>query len=172
VTASPWPFVLRAKHVGASDYYTWRIAPFYGRSDRDGVSSRFWAWPAYRVKHQDVDDFHYTRRDVLFLLWRHQTLDSEESGRHERLHTLFPLFRDADENGRRFGQAPALLDGLMPENEGVLSVWAPLWALARWDTRPSALDSGPLDWNLLFGLAARENGHVLGPWHLAVDDGD
>jgi hypothetical protein len=119
-----------------------------------------------------VDDFHYTRRDSLLVLWRYQTLDSEESGRHERLHTLFPLFRDEDENGRRFGQAPAILDSLMPENEGVLNLWAPLWALARWDTRPSAVDGGPRDWNLLFGLAAREQGYLLGPWHLAVDDGE
>src|SRR5262249_44836156 len=129
------------------------------------------AWPAYRVKRQDADDFHYTRRDSVFLLWRHQTLDSGDSGRRERLDTLFPLYRDEDEGGRRFGQAPALLASLMPDDRGILALCAPPWALVRWDTRPSAVDGGPRDWNLLYGLAARENGHLVGPWHLALDDG-
>jgi hypothetical protein len=164
--------VLRAKHIGASEYYTWRLAPLYGRSDRDGISSRFWAWPAYRVNRQDTGDFHYTRRDALFILWRRQTLDSEETGRHERLHTLFPLLRDAEQDGRRFGQAPAILDSLMPENRGVLNSWAPLWAVARWDTRHPGSEEAVRDWNLLYGLAAREDGRLLGPWHLATDDGD
>ena len=172
VTGSPWPFVLRAKRIGAPDYYTWRLVPIYGRSDRDGVSSRFWAWPAYREKHQDVEGFHYTRRDSFFLLWRRQTLDDEETGRHERLHTLFPLLRAAAENERRFGQVPAIFDSLMPQNRGVLNLWAPLWAFARWDTRPSDdAGDGTLDWNLAYGLVAREDGHLLGPWHLALDDG-
>ena len=171
VTASPWPFVVRAKHIGADEYYTWRFTPFYGRSDRDGISTRFWAWPAYRIKRQETDEALYTRRDSFFLLWRRQTLD-EDGGRHERLHTLFPLFRDVDEDGRRFGQAPAVLDSLMPENRGILGSWAPLYAFARWDTRPSESGEGVRDWNLFYGLAARENGRLLGPWHLERDDGD
>jgi len=172
VTGSPWPLVVRAKHIGADEYYTWRLVPFYGRSDRDGISSRFYMWPAYRVKRQDTDEFHYERRDAVFLLWRHQTLDGGERNWHERLDTLFPLYRDQDDDGRRFGQAPAILDSLMPENRGILGSWAPLWAFARWDTRPSDSGEGVRDWNLLYGLAAREGGHLLGPWHLEDADGD
>jgi len=174
VTASPWPFVLRAKQIGAPDYYTWRLAPIYGRTDRDGTSSRFYAWPLYREKRQDLDDYHSTRRDSIFLLWRLQTSDDAATGRHERLHTLFPVLRAAEENERRYGQAPAILDSLMPLNRGVLNLWAPLWAFARWDTRPSASPDDPegiLDWNLGYGLVAREDGHLLGPFHLALDDG-
>ena len=74
--------------------------------------------------------------------------------------------------GDRFGQTPAILDSLMPENRGILGSWAPLWAFARWDTRPSASGEGVRDWNLLYGLVARENGHLLGPWHLDDGDGD
>jgi len=34
----------------------------------------------------------------------------------------------------------------------------------RWDTRPD----GARDWNLLWGLAAREDGRLVAPWHLEL----
>jgi hypothetical protein len=71
------------------------------------------------------------------------------------------------DDGRRFGQAPALADSLLPKNRGVLESWAPLWALYRWDTRPD----GVRDWNVAWGLAAREDGRLRGPWHLDLDGG-
>jgi hypothetical protein len=44
----------------------------------------------------------------------------------------------------------------------VLAMWAPLWGLFRWDTSPA----GNLDWNLLWGLVARERGRLRPPWAL------
>jgi hypothetical protein len=163
---APWPLVVRERRLGEDEYYLWRLAPFYGRSEVDGISSRFYAWPAYRVRSQDVEDFHYTRRDVGWILWRRQTLHNTASGRQEDLLTLFPALRAEEENGRRFGQVPALADSLMPKNRGVLAMWAPLYGWLRWDTRPT----GARDWNLLWGLAARENTRLVGPWHLELDE--
>ncbi len=159
-TAAPWPFVFRERPLGETAYRVWRMAPFYGRSDRDGVSSRFVAWPAWRRRTQDVEGFHYERRDVGLLLWRRQTTASETSGHHERLLTLFPLLHDEDQDGRRHGQTPAIVDSLLPRNRGVEALWAPLYGLFRWDTRPD----GTHDWNLLWGLLAREHGRLRGPW--------
>src|SRR5205814_9785606 len=116
--AAPWPFVFRERRLGEERYHVWRAAPFYGRSESEGVTSRFWAWPAFRVKEQEVEGFHYERRDVGLVLWRRQTLTSETSGRHERLLTLFPVLRDEDDDGRRFGQSPALADSLAPKHRG------------------------------------------------------
>lgn len=167
-TGSPWPFSVRERALGEREYRTWRLFPVYGRSDHRGISSRFYAWPAYRTKSQDDDDFHYRRRDVGLVIWRRQRLDSARSGRDEELTTLFPFFRRVRENGRRFGQSPALVDSLVPKNRGVLEMWAPLYALFRWDTRPD----GALDWNAAWGLVAREDGRLRGPWYLERDARD
>jgi hypothetical protein len=165
--AAPWPFYVRERTLGETEWRTWRLFPVYGRSDHRGIASRFYAWPAYRTKSQDVDDFHYRRRDVGLLLWRRQHQWNEASGRDERLMTLVPALRAVCDDGRRFGQAPALADSLLPKNRGVLESWAPLWALYRWDTRPD----GVRDWNVAWGLAAREDGRLRGPWHLDLDGG-
>jgi hypothetical protein len=161
-TGAPWPFVVRQRRLGASEYEIWRAFPVYGRSDVRGISSRLYAWPAYRTKRQDVDDFHYERHDVGLVLWRHLDQENERSGRHTRLTTLFPVLRSEEEEWRHFGQSPALVDSLLPRNRGVLALWAPLWGVWRWDTRPD----GARDWNLLWGLVAREDGRLVGPWHV------
>jgi hypothetical protein len=163
VTGAPWPFTLRARLLGEEEYFTWRLAPFYGRSDRDGISSRFYAWPMYRRKYQDVDDFHYRRQDVLAILWRRQTVES--SGRSERLETIFPLLRAETVDERDFGQAPALVDSLLPKNRGILALWAPLYGAVRWDTEADR----SRDWNLLWGLVAREEGRWRSPWSIDLD---
>jgi hypothetical protein len=161
-TASPWPLVVRERTLGEREYRTWRLWPVYGRSDHRGISARFWAWPAYRRKAQDVDDFHYLRRDVGWLLWRHQEQENTATGHAEELLTVMGALRSAREDRRRFGQVPALADSLLPKNRGVLASWAPLYAFVRWDTRPD----GAEDWNALWGLVAREDGRLRGPWHL------
>ena len=159
---APWPFVFRQRRLGSREWEVWRVFPFYARSDVRGISSRLYAWPAYRRKSEDVDDYHYERRRVLEFLWRHQTVSNETSGHHETVTTMFPWLRSEQDDWRAFGQAPALFDSLLPKNPGILSMWAPLYGLLRWDTRPD----GARDWNLLWGLTAREDGRLLGPWHL------
>ena len=163
-TGAPWPFVVRQRRLGETEYEVWRAFPIYGRSDVRGISSRLYAWPVYRTKSQDVDDFHYQRRDVGLVLWRRQEQENESSGRHQRLFTVFPVLRSEQEEWRSFGQAPALVDSLLPRNRGVLAMWAPLYGIVRWDTRPD----GARDWNLLWGLVAREDGRLVGPWHLEL----
>lgn len=165
---APWPLAFRERRLGEEEWRTWRLVPIYGRSDRDGIHSRFWAWPALRWKMQDADDFRYERTDVLAVLWRRQVLTSDASGRRERLTTLFPLLRSEEVNGRRFGQVPALVDGLMPKNRGVGGMWAPLWRVVEWDTAPD----GSRDWSLFWGLVGRRGGRLEGPWHVRRDGGD
>ena len=57
------------------------------------------------------------------------------------------------------------MDSLLPANRGVLAMWAPLWGVFRWDTSPA----GRLDWNLLWGLAARERGRLRPPWFIDTE---
>ena len=159
---SPFPFVYRERALGETAYRIWRFAPFYGRADRPPVSSRFYAWPAYRVRRQDVEDFHYERDDAMLVLWRRQRQSNETSGHRERLSTLFPVRRSVEVDGRPSGQMPALFDSVLPKNRGVLALWAPLYGLYRWDTEPD----GARVWNVAWGLVARERDRLVGPWHL------
>jgi hypothetical protein len=160
---APWPFVFKKRPLGETTWSTWRLAPFYGRIDEHGFSSRFYAWPGYRWRALDRDDYHFERRDALLLLWRREDEHNDASGREVHLWTLFPALRSRTFAGRHVGQAPALVDSLTPVNRGVLGLWAPLWGIVRWDTEPD----GRRDWNLLWGLVAREHGRLLGPWHVA-----
>lgn len=156
---SPWPLVLRERPLGESRWRTFRVAPFWGRSDDGRVRSRFWLWPLYRATDQDEDDFHARRRDLFLVLGRAQWQWDEASGRRESLQTLVPLLRNVVRDGRASGQVPSLVDALVPRNRGVLAMWAPLWGLVRWQSRPD----GRLDWSLLWGLVAREAGALRGP---------
>ncbi|HZP40884.1 MAG TPA: hypothetical protein VFD84_05165 [Candidatus Binatia bacterium] len=165
---APWPLYYRARRLGEERHHVWRLVPIYGRSDTGGVSSRFYAWPAYRTKAQDVDDFHYRRDDVMLFAWRRQRLESADTGRRESLVTVLGALRSERENARRFGQTPALADSILPKNRGVLALWAPLSGVFRWDTAPD----GSREWNLLWGLVARERGHLRGPIHVDLGDGD
>jgi hypothetical protein len=161
-TGSPYPFVYRERALGETSYRVWRVAPFYGWTEKPPFSSRFYAWPAYRVHRQDVEDFHYERDDAMLVLWRRQVQSNETTGERERLLTLFPVWRSVQQNERRLGQMPAVVDSLLPKNRGVLAMWAPLWGLYRWDTEADRVPT----WNLGWGLLAREHGRLLGPWHL------
>ena len=152
---SPFPFVYRERALGDIEYRTWRFAPFYGRSDRPPFSSRFYAWPAYRVRRQDADDFHYERDDALLVLWRRQRQSNETSGHREQLSTVFPVSRSVESDGRRFGQMPAVFDSLMPKNRGVLALWAPLYGFYRWDTEPDGHAAWQAFKHLHVGLKAR-----------------
>lgn len=163
-TGAPWPFVVRQRRLGEDEYQIWRAFPVYGRSDVNGISSRLYAWPAYRTKSQDVDDFHYERRDVGLVIWRRQIRSNEASGYHERLLTLFPVLRSEEQDWRRFGQTPAFFDSLLPRNRGVVENWAPLYGVFRWDTRPD----GARDWSLLWGLVASEDRRMIAPWHVEL----
>lgn len=159
---TPWPLAVRERALGESAYRVWRIWPVYGRSDYGGISSRFYGWPGYRRRTQDQGDFHYERRDLGFVLWRRQAEHNEASGRREDLLAMFPLLRSHRRGGARRGQVPAPADSLMPRNRGILGMWAPLWALVRWDERPA----GAGGWSVLWGLVAREGGRLRGPWYV------
>lgn len=165
---SPWPLVLRMRRLGEDAWFTWRAAPLYGRTDIDGFSSRFYAWPLYRWRRLTTANSLFERTDVLLLLWRWQH-ERLPSGRNQIVHTLFPLWRAAIDDQRHYGQAPALVDSILPTNRGVLDAWAPLYGLLRWDTGPQ----GTLDWNLLWGLVTRDQGVWHGPitWRPEAPDG-
>src|SRR5262249_19710284 len=159
---SPWPVIFRDRRLGEEGYRVWRLAPFYGWSDREGIRSSFVLWPLYRTTDQEDGDFHFHRRDGLLVVWRPQREGDPGTGHSRALDTLLGVLRSDAVNGRSAGQVPALMDSLVPANRGILAMWAPLWGVFRWDTSPG----GHLDWSLLWGLASRERGHLRSPWFI------
>lgn len=156
----PWPLAVRQRELGSDSDRLFRIIPFFGYRDAGGISARFYLWPLYRHRAQDAPGYHYERRDILLLAWRRQEEVSAATRQRRRLTTIFPLLRSEHSGRRREGQVPALLDSLMPRNEALLAVDAPLWGVFRWWTGPS----GTLDWELLWGMLGREGGHWVAPW--------
>lgn len=156
---SPWPLVLRERPLGEDRWRTFRVPPFWGRSEQGGLRSRFWLWPLLRASEQDQGDYHARRRDLFLVLGRAQWAWDAESGRRESLATLVPVMRHVTRDGTGSGQIPALVDALTPRNRGVLALWAPLWALLRWETR----HDGPVDWTVAWGLVGRQGGRLRGP---------
>ncbi|MGH7895846.1 MAG: hypothetical protein ACREQL_14335, partial [Candidatus Binatia bacterium] len=165
-TGAPWPLVFRERHLGAGDDFTWRVAPFYGRSDVDGIVRHFYLWPLWRTVVDDRGDFHFRRRDALLLAWRSQWDWDDASGASHALTTLVGGFRSERTGDRASGQAPALLDALLPANRGIRALWAPLTALLSWETGPAGTE-----WELGYGLVGRRRGALHGPWYIHDDAG-
>jgi hypothetical protein len=160
-TGSPWPLVVREREIGGSTYDTWRLFPIYGRSSRDGITRRFYLWPALRSLAQDDGAFHFRRHDAMLVAWRRERDWDDATGRTHGLDTLVGLWRVDTLDGLSSGQVPAVFDAIAPHARGVRALWAPLTALVRWDTRPEATD-----WSLLFDLVAHRDGRLLGPWYV------
>jgi len=165
-TGAPWPFVFRERRLGDENDTTWRLAPFYGRSDDGAVARRFYLWPAWRTLAEDRGDFHFRRRDALLLAWRSQWDWDEATGSSHALMTLVGGFRAERTGDRASGQLPAVLDALLPANRGIRELWAPLTALVSWEPGPDGLD-----WELAYGLVARRHGVLHGPWYVHADAG-
>src|SRR5439155_1145957 len=160
-----FPFVATYGGPGGSGF---RVLPFYGTREIVGEErTSYVLWPFHIRSERLVPGYGCERRRVLEFLWRRQTLVNEASGHQEMVTTMFPWLRSEQDDWRAFGQAPALFDSLLPKNRGLLTLWAPLYNLVRWDTRPD----GAHDWNLLWGLAAREDGRLRGRWYLELPHG-
>jgi hypothetical protein len=161
----PWPLVVRERPLGEESYDVWRVAPFYGRSERDGIERRFYLWPLYRTLVQDDGDFHFRRRDAMLLAWRSEWDWNDATGDTHALTTLVGVLRAERAGARASGQAPAFFDALLPANAGIRALWAPLTAVVTWESGPEGLD-----WELLYGLASRRNGVLHGPWYVHDDE--
>ncbi len=87
----PWPLVVfqggdpeRAERK--------RVWPFYSYYQGDGLTSRYYLWPIYNVRHEDMREFTKDTR-YLFPLWHGWTRTSKETGLVTTWAKLWPLFR-------------------------------------------------------------------------------
>ncbi len=156
----PWPLWVSQRRLDTGERQSLRLAPFYGDQRRGDLHSRFFLWPLYRTREQETDTYRYRRRDFFLVLGRDVEEVDTESHRRRELQTLFPLFRRSVEDENAQFSTFALLDALLPSNEIIQNVYAPLWQVYRSDRSP---DSSR--WSLLWGLLSSDGERL----HYPVD---
>jgi hypothetical protein len=159
----PYPLWLYQLDLESRARRTIRLAPLYGDRRQDELHTRFYLWPLYRSRHVLEDDYRFARHDVLLTLWR--TIDEEqiERGHQRRLSTLFPLWRASVADGERRASTLALLDALIPRNEPIQALYAPLWQLF---THRRDQEHAPR-WSLLWDLVSSAGGRLRYPVHFS-----
>lgn len=87
----PWPLVVF--QGGDPDRAVRkRVWPFYSYYMGDGLTSRYYAWPFYNVRHEENSEFTKDTR-YLFPLWHGWTRTSKKTGLVSTWRKLWPLFR-------------------------------------------------------------------------------
>jgi hypothetical protein len=162
----PWPAWLSQRRLDTGARTALRLWPFYEDTHFGDVHARFVMWPLYRWSTQEVGDYHFTRSDVLLMLYRRiDEVDSAQRHRR-RLHTLFPLYRINAADGDEEWSTLALLDALLPRNPTVRRVYAPLWQLYSWRRDREQ----PPRWSLLWDLVSSDGTQIRSPVHLHWSD--
>jgi hypothetical protein len=152
----PWPAWTRQTDRKTGRRMSLRLMPFYQDRVTPTMESVFYLWPIYR-RHTGLGPLAgYERRDVLFFFYR----DQIEGEGDERLATnaLVPLWISRTPGD---SQALTFLDGVLPKNEALQRLYAPLYRLY-------GTDGGRSD--LLWGMWTWSDGKIRPPWYLSFDE--
>lgn len=158
----PWPLWTFQRSLKSGEFRSLRFAPFFQDRRTESLRSVFVLWPLYRHRTGSGEDAKYERSDFLLLLYRNQ---SESQGPGE-LHTrvLFPFWvsRNGPSGGRV--QVITLADGLLPKNDKIETLYAPLYRLYGSET---AGDRSSHD--LLWKMWEWGGGKFRPPWYFSLD---
>lgn len=164
---APWPLIAFGR---GDNRRVIRILPFYAEEEKRLVRSftiremifhdQAILWPLYTRSEEIFPDGFQARTRVVFFLYS----DFREAGlRGEARRTfVWPLlgYRRERDGSVRF-HALALLEPLLPDNEGIDRNWGPLWRVVSYRRDPE----GRRDTSILWGLFRRQ----ATPERLVVD---
>jgi len=188
----PYPLVVVARGAGKT---TTRVWPLFSRAHNDTLESDYYLWPLYRYDWLHSGALDYRRTRILIYLFANVTEKNVDTGSQRRRVDLWPFFDyHRDFNGNQRLQILALIEPVLPNNQGVERNWSPLWSLWRSESNPqSGATSQSLLWNfyrrdrspgaknfsLLFGLFQYQSDAKLGKlrllylsalkWHLPAE---
>jgi hypothetical protein len=160
----PWPLWVYQKSTTTDERLTFRLFPFYQARRQGQLEARFVAWPLYRERHFSDDQHTYERRDALLVLARDERWADLESGTSGSLRTVFPFYRNEVDGDWEDGNVLALLDAVLPRNDAVRMLYAPLWAAYAWN--------GPVEdprWSAGWGAVTHGPRGTVYPWHWGRD---
>lgn len=161
----PWPFWVWQHRRDTGERLSLRLAPFYQDRRQGNLRSRFYLWPLYRDRTVELPEWSWTQREFLFVIGRDVRQERFPHGPRHRRSTLFPLWRDVENDGERSFGTMAWLDALFPSNQTIARLYAPLWQVYAGEGR----DDQPLRWSLLWDLIESDGRRIAYP--LAFDLG-
>jgi hypothetical protein len=142
----PWPFVIFTRGEGKT---TSRIWPLFSQSHNNEQESDSYLWPIYQFHRLHADPLDQERTRVAFYLYENTVEKNTETGAEKRRVDMWPFFtwhRDFDGNSRL--QILALLEPVLPGNQGIENNWSPLWSFWRAENNPKiGASSQSLLWN-------------------------
>jgi hypothetical protein len=161
-TGFPWPFWTVQRNRKTGERLSLRLTPFYQDRRTATMESVFYLWPFYRRRIGLGEDASYRRTDVLFVLYHDQHEGEGQNFRQSR--ALVPLWvsrasRDADD-----AQAITLIDGMLPTNETLEQLYAPLYRLYGRKRRGDATEH-----DLLWRMWTWGGGKVRPPWYVSFE---
>lgn len=143
----PWPLV---RIMRGESHYGYRFLPLYADETLEVTRRRWYLWPLVRIDGLHSALIQRREHRILFFLYRHLSENKTEAGTERKRILFWPLFGYNRFNGVSHVHALALLEPVLPDNEGIERSWAPLWRFyqQKWDTRGNQV--GSLMWNLVW----------------------
>jgi hypothetical protein len=165
-----WPFFVQGR---GDDRYVNRWGPFYTHSVIKGHDATWVGWPFW---HQQVwsDDGEIEETKTQFFYFVYWSLDERSLSRPGIAHAykkhLWPVASVWDNGaGSRQVEFPSPLEVFFPDNPDMREVWGPLFALYRYDHKPTGEARTSLLWNAVTwrcnageGLVEFHVGPILG----------
>jgi hypothetical protein len=142
-----WPFFVQGK---GDDRLVDRWGPFYTHSEVDGADSTWVLWPLWHQKKWADDDIAQTQTQfTYFFYWSlYQTSISRPSLAPAYKRHVWPLFSVWDNGaGSRQVQVLSPIEVFFPNNADMREVWAPLFAIYRYDHQPTGETRTSLLWD-------------------------
>ncbi len=144
-----WPFFVQGR---GGEHSINRWGPFYSHSVTKGIETFWIGWPLYREKRWTEQGLAQTQTQFLWRLY--WSLDQRSATNPAlapaTIRHVWPLFSTWDNGaGRRQVQAFSPFEVFFPGNTKLREVWAPLFALYRYDQRAPGHERHSLLWDLI-----------------------
>jgi hypothetical protein len=154
--AFPWPLWMYER--SATQRHLLRLWPLYENSRQRPPDS--FSLPAlYRYRTFGDAGFEWSRGDGLFFVFRNEHSMNRGQKTERHIEGVLPIYGAVRDEAYEQGGAPALLDGIWPENDAVRSLFAPLWQAYAWE--------GPLGeprWSIAWDAVTHDATGTHGPW--------
>ncbi|MDT8441961.1 MAG: hypothetical protein RQ723_09915 [Desulfuromonadales bacterium] len=143
----PWPLV---RTLRGETRFGNRFLPLYADETLEQVRRRWYLWPVVNIDSLQSDLVERSETRLLYFLYRDLAERVPDTGAQRRRILCWPLFGLQQENGLSHLHALALLEPLLPDNENIVRLWAPLWRVyqQKWDRQGTSI--GSLLWNLVW----------------------
>ena len=144
--SAPWPFIGWANGPGKTARRIW---PLWGRASSPSLESDFLFWPLYTHRGLTGPTLRRDRTRMLYFAYSDQHLVNTANGDDYRRRDLWPLFTWRKElNGQSRLQVFAPVEPLLPTNQSIERLYAPIWSVYRAEADPkTGQASQSLLWN-------------------------